>query len=311
MNKIMLILTVIFSVSLFCRCSDRKDNEFHEEEIISTGKMFIKEGDCFPEVSDKFVYPVAYGTEEWNSIKWNRGLMTIASQLPDEVLKSISTLGLIRSFLDAPNSFYEIYYWSSNSQIGTAHRYFRLNFNSLRELLTRNDAAKSLMLFHAAVSYDCHVSFLNCWRLYMNDCYTHYNDCYEEAIRYGLEPTECVEVFNECEKTFDYCWELRESSLRLVTLEYLFTLPEILGKLSRADKKMVVKVLLANYKQVLQFEDPTKGRILAVMVWLMFDDDMLLYFDEEILDQIRNHSTLIEDSRYPDEFIAYAERFII
>lgn len=68
MNKIRVTLAVISLACFLSGCSDRKENELPEEEIKSTGEMFLKEGDCYPDVLDRYVYPLKYKSDEWNEL---------------------------------------------------------------------------------------------------------------------------------------------------------------------------------------------------------------------------------------------------
>ena len=87
----------------------------------------------------------------------------------------------------------------------------------------------------------------------------------------------------------------------------MFTLPEMLGKLSREEKKTIVEILLANYRQWFQLDNNRNDRLLAVMVWLMYDD-MLSYFDKQILENAKENLDIVYIA---DDIIAFAERFII
>ena len=252
---------------LFCQCT--KDVEYSVE-----GELIITKGCCFPDVTNKYFYPIQYGTEEWNKIHPDEWIN--ACQLPDEVLKSISSLGLIRSFIDTPYPIHLIYLTASHLPLATARGIY-FDFNSLNELLIREDGAQSLMIFYAATKLDCVES------LYAN-------------------------------KNWNDIWNF---SYRLTTIEYLFTLPEIIDKLSLENKKTVVEVLLANYRKWLRLNNDNpqnghNGRLLTVMVWLMYDD-MLPSFDRKTLD-------LLKENTFPNEvsfndicdgIIAYAEKFIV
>ena len=264
------MLVVIMFSFLFCQCTHHNAEDESAvpegELVIPEGELIIPEGCFFPDVMDKYSYPIEYGTMEWKKIHPDDWLN--ASQLPDDVLKSISSLGLIRSFIDTPYPIIHICLYASHMPCVTA-RGLSFDFNSLKELLTRKDGAQALMVFYAATKLDC------------------------------------VESLKE----WDNSWEF---SLRLATLEYLFTLTEILEKLSREDKKKVVEILLVNYRQWLQLNDsnPQNGnnsRLLTVMVWLMYDD-MLPYFDKEILDMLKEN-ILVKD--VIDDIVAFAERFTL
>ncbi|MDR2117956.1 MAG: hypothetical protein LBP25_00260 [Tannerellaceae bacterium] len=68
---------------LLCRCNS---DSIEKEETVPAATL-----DCFPAVEDKYTYPVTPGSEEWQTANDVYSLC----QLPDSVLKSISTPGLI------------------------------------------------------------------------------------------------------------------------------------------------------------------------------------------------------------------------
>lgn len=259
MKKIYITLIGVIFSFLFCQCS-KKEVEIEPAE----GELIIIEGCCYPEVSDMYSFPIKYETEEWYKLDIDERLGVC--QLPDNVLKSISTLGLIRSFIDLPHSFYFTYLTSSTwKRTETAKRLFKL-FNCVQELLNRKDNAKSLIAFYAAIKLDCVES------LYSN---------------------------GDNDREFEY---------RLITLQCLFTMPEILNKLSREDKKTVVESLLANYRQWNQWGSTMIHPLLSIMTWLMYDD-MLPFFDEDLLIFIKQVVLVPDDTC--DEIIAFAEKFIL
>ena len=122
MKKIIIILVAVL---LFCQCSTMKEesstmkeeNGFcecirketgneeigNDENVFLKGELIITEGSCFPEVADKYLY-IINGHEPW----WNEENPWYANQLPDDVLKSISTMGLIRSFIDMPGFYQDV-----------------------------------------------------------------------------------------------------------------------------------------------------------------------------------------------------------
>ena len=139
----------------------------------------------------------------------------------------------------------------------TAARDLPNRYNSLQELLTREDGAQSLMVYYAATRMDC------------------FGSSYYSA--------------------------------QLISLEYLFTLPEILDKLSQKDKQQIVKKLLENYRHWFQLIG-INCRLLSVMVWLMYDD-MLPYYDQGFLSVIQLSNGIVKDSE--KEIIPFAEKFIL
>ena len=293
MNKIVLLFAVILFSCLLFQCSVKHENELpckdceekpceeHEYELSEDVKLYREQdklnmekyfnSSCFPDVEDKYVYPVKHGTEEW--WKYNpRNICTGETpiekfcQLPDSVLNSISTLRLIRSFVDAPCKIYLEYLLSSNgSSLHTARRLFP-KFNSLQELLTREDAAKLLIGYNAAIMLDCY------------------------------------ETLDDIGSNWEFTYRLR-------TFQYLFTMPEILNQFDNEDKVNAVKSLLVTNKQWVNMGYVNSGMnstILVVMVYIMYDD-MLPFFDKETLENFKYEhypKDLIDD------IIAFAENFI-
>ena len=278
MKKIIIILVAVL---LFCQCSTMKvENGFcdcikketgnkeigKEENLYPTGELIITEGSCFPEVADKYQYPV-YEFVDWNRMldeeRWEK------RQLPDDVLKSISTLGLIRSFIDVQWDFDIMI--SLSSCACYRHNYYAVYefLNSVQELLTREDAAKSLIIYHAATKLDCY---------------------------------ESRDLFN----TDDWRSPERDLFYRLKALEYLFTKPEILDRLSHQDKVGLVKSFLSKHKQW-QSREINNYSMIPVLATIM-GDDMIPCFDEISLNDIRINEDYSE--KYLNDVIAFAECFI-
>ena len=295
MNKTALLFSIIFFSCLFFQCSKKNPCEVPKlpelpcEEYEPTGELIITEGSCFPDVMDKYIYPVRFFSEEWGRLV-REGEIKEAYQLPDSVLKSISTLGLIRSFIDIPYLIGESYWTSSVSSFKKIYGIYS-DYNSVQELLTRKDAVQSLIAFYAAVKLDCYDPSYKS----LADCINLYTDCYGlicEGDRF--------ELLSDCFKTSNYCREQVEFPTMLMALEYLFTTQEILGCFCYKTKQGAIKPLLEKYKI------HTNYRIITVMTCIMYDD-MLCYFDKESLDSIKQGS-FFED--LVDDIIAFAESFI-
>ena len=108
----------------------------------NSDELVIIADDCLPDVADKHVYPIIHGPEIWEY------------QIPDNVLKKTSTLGLIRSFLDHPTLNGRYYTSSLAGEIARFSRIFS-NDNCAQELISRNDAGDALLWYYNAVSFDC------------------------------------------------------------------------------------------------------------------------------------------------------------
>ena len=246
MNRIIHILAVISLSCLFCQCSKKTGNVEEYSAEPPEGELIIIEGCCFPDVVDAYDYPVKNGSEEWKTMTADK--KDNACQLPDDVLKKTSTLGLIRSFLDIPNSFVLIVLNSSDaSPYRNYNRLFYSWYNSAQELLTRKDAVKSLIDFYSATTFDCLESL-----------------------------SEEGELFSE----------VAEFYIRLKALEFMFASPEILDRLVQKDKVEIVKLLLDMYKQKKNMGIANYS-VLSVMIWIMYDD-MLSSFSQSSLDSIKH-----------------------
>jgi hypothetical protein len=113
------------------------------------GMLLDVPGACFPQVADKYTYPVTPGMAEWRAAADMYELV----QLPTRVLSSISTLGLIDALVQAP-LFSGFYLLSSSRPIDTWHRHYE-RFNSATELFKRRDAGTALVKYYRAISLDC------------------------------------------------------------------------------------------------------------------------------------------------------------
>ena len=204
---------IILFLLVFCQCAnDQKtvdENEFG---------LTISSGECFPEVSDQYVYPVIPGMEEWQQLESIDDAYKLV-QLPDEVLKSISTPGLIDALIHAP-LFTGFYLFSSNASALKWHEHYT-NFNSSRELFQRKDAGDALVAYYKLARFDC----------------------------IDLP----VGVYGEYEK--------------MMGLEILFTIQEIVDQIAHTKKKEAVAALLEKRKQ-----HPEYSNGIFPMAYLMLAD---------------------------------------
>ncbi len=90
--------------------------------------------------SDAYNYPIRPGTNGWRKLN-NMKEKYHACQIPEDILKEMSTLGLVETVLDYPLLFHYTAY--NDMQYG-----FKVqadNFNGLQELYNRNDAAIEML----------------------------------------------------------------------------------------------------------------------------------------------------------------------
>lgn len=88
---------------------------------------------------EAFAYDLQPGTEEWGQL--DHGERVLALQIPDEVLKSMSTEDLVNAVLDYPCFIDMIFYdtYQDGFEVVLEH------FNGLQELVNREDAGRCLL----------------------------------------------------------------------------------------------------------------------------------------------------------------------
>jgi hypothetical protein len=116
--------------------------------------LIITQGECLPDVEDRYVYPAIQGTEEWYSASLEE--REELSQLPGDKLKTLSSYALIRSLMDRPGLSWSFSISSSLSPVVTCDGYIFSRHNSVPEFETREDRAEALISYYAAVSLTCY-----------------------------------------------------------------------------------------------------------------------------------------------------------
>lgn len=149
-NKIIRDTLVVLFAFLLIQCNKAKEDL---TPYTTKDGLIIRPGNCLPDVKDKYVY-TAFSQEEQLNIKTHDDFVN-AGQVPEKVLKEMSTLGLIRSLLDMPwlNSTYMLS--SSTSPILKCAIIFD-HYNIPKELFQRKDAFDTLLLFYNAITLDCY-----------------------------------------------------------------------------------------------------------------------------------------------------------
>jgi len=137
-NKLFIILLFVF-----CRCAQDK-NKIADETVC--------DGSIFPEVNDKYVYPIVPGMVEWQTAEDFDEIISFC-QLPENILKTISTPGLIDALIHAPMFTGQIAI-SSGTEFQTWQRIYG-QFNSANELFMRKDAGNALVAYCKLVCFDC------------------------------------------------------------------------------------------------------------------------------------------------------------
>jgi hypothetical protein len=157
MNKLKTILamnkhTLIVLIFPFLLCHCAEDNKEGIDGNNTDYHLIIKQTAFLPKVEDTYIYPVI-DEVDWGDLGSFEEFEKTLTQLPDSVIKNISTPGLIRSFLDAP-SLSAFYLSSSDSRPKVTWDRIFLRYNSFQELIKRKDTGKALLYFYNAVSLD-------------------------------------------------------------------------------------------------------------------------------------------------------------
>lgn len=132
------LLILIF----LCNCS-KVENVENRDELTNS---------CFPNVNDRYVYPIVPGTDEWRRLPSTDEAFKVI-QLPESVLKTISTKGLIDALIHAP-LFSGSYSLSSSYAVDTWHRHYS-RFNSTQELFNRKNSGDTLVDYYKEVNCGC------------------------------------------------------------------------------------------------------------------------------------------------------------
>ena len=90
---------------------------------------------------DVYVFPIPYGSSEWKALHGYRARIE-ACRIPEEVLKSMSTDGLVQTCLNYPLRGYWMF---SSMNIFAGIRGVIYSFNGLTELMDRPDGGTALL----------------------------------------------------------------------------------------------------------------------------------------------------------------------
>lgn len=112
-----------------------------------TGQVSCRD---IPEPNDTYIYPIKPGTPQWEALASGDDKLN-ACQIPYSTLRSISTEGLIQSWLNFPLAN-EILLANS---VQKATEFFIDNFSGLQELCKRNDAGEKLYEWYKQMNPMC------------------------------------------------------------------------------------------------------------------------------------------------------------
>ena len=205
-NKWLILLLLVF-----CRCT--KDHTQGKEDKVNEPIQYderttISTGECFPIVSDRYVFIVPQTEEGWLQFFEVYDDLYEFSQLSDDVLKSISTPGLIDALIHAP-AFLGFFVHSVDVGQYGWHKNYKW-FNSAAELFQRKDVGEALLAYYKLVNFDC------------------------------------INLGNNIEDSGLFLTGF-EVYARLVGLEALFTKQEVLDNMNHEKKKEAVDFLLKTY----------------------------------------------------------------
>lgn len=108
----------------------------------------------YPRPTDTYKYPIRPGTSEWANLHSGDEMLQ-ACQIPNDLLKQMSTQGLVQTWLDMP----------LNNEITMANSpekamiFFIEKFSGLKELVLRNDAADELFKRYQFYDPSCVTSY--------------------------------------------------------------------------------------------------------------------------------------------------------
>ncbi len=100
---------------------------------------------------DVYIYPIVPGTPEWAELETGEQMVAV-TQLPDSVIQTISTEGLIETCLDYPLLSHVL--TRSTLQRGVEETLDR--FNGFQELSQREDAARDLLARYGRMDPACY-----------------------------------------------------------------------------------------------------------------------------------------------------------
>ena len=108
-----------------------------------------------PQISDEYIYPIKPGMPEWAKLTSHMEMEKVV-QIPDSVLKKISTWGLVESCFKYP-----LYadFAAFNNQVKYIND-LTVSFSGFKELFSRDDAPKILLYYYRHWDVKLYPSFL-------------------------------------------------------------------------------------------------------------------------------------------------------
>lgn len=119
----------------------------------------LPECECFIETStDSYSYPIRPGSEEWESFASSEQMVE-ATQVPNTILKNMSTIGVYETCAENPLGL-DLYLVDSPQRF---YDYSVSTFNSWKELISRNDLSSTLIDRYLMMCPDCGENNYSSW----------------------------------------------------------------------------------------------------------------------------------------------------
>ena len=241
-------LTCILVLLFFSACKGLTDIEEPEDDTDAEylAKWHSMLAGCLPEVEDRYLYPAVPGSVAWaNAAKegeqYSYAGIFRAMQLPDDVLKNISTPGLLRSISELPYTTVTVSgQWSWTVAF---HNFIYPRYNSVQEFINRKDAVETLFQYYDAIKFDC------------------------------VKPLKEVELMEDYDESM---YEMRIRGrfyFAIFAVPGFFTFPKILDQLDYADRQKAVAIMLSKYDRM----DATLSttRLSEIMAHVMYQSNYL------------------------------------
>jgi len=146
------VILIVGGLFLLTNCNEPTNNELLNDDNVIALSSTIRE-------SDSYIYPVRPGSTEWNNFE-NHEQMVEACQIPENVLKIMSTNGVIESILENP--LYGDFVVYNNYQ--EFYNKFSSTFNAYKTLESREDASSKLISKYCSMEYQyLDITNFCCW----------------------------------------------------------------------------------------------------------------------------------------------------
>lgn len=145
MKTIKYILLLATVTPLFAACEKNNENEDDDPDWTLTRSILLESAETnIPRPADTYVYPYTPGTAEWNKLHKEKSMDEIKEllQVPMDVLKNMSTEGIIQSLFDYPFAFT---YTADNFSSLRGFNNFIRDRNAFTALTERDDVGSKML----------------------------------------------------------------------------------------------------------------------------------------------------------------------